>query len=328
MTCRLLIGVSMACLLAGAASGQTLTVDTLEDRTDFGGARQVADLPGPDGRVSFREAVYATNNTPGPQTVEFAIPQSEWWLVDTMALLKLEYGVFLVTDDETTFDFSTQTDFTGDTNPDGTEVGIYGLEANGWGTPAIIVNADHCVFRGLGAVLVAVPSHVLGLAAIAVFALWARVLPPGGFGPGPRPDLWHLVLPVVVLSLHFLGRYLRFVETGLRAALHSEHLWAARARGLSEGRVVLAHGLPMVLLPLLPLVAQTLPTLFSGALLVERIFDFPGMGLLIHESITFGDLEVALVLALIYAALTMIASGLADLGHLWLDPRARQEEGR
>jgi hypothetical protein len=152
MTCRLPIGVSMVCLLAGAASGQTLTVDTLEDRTDFGGARQVADLPGPDGRVSFREAVYATNNTPGPQTVEFAIPQSEWWLVDTMALLKLEYGVFLVTDDGTTFDFSTQTDFTGDTNPDGMEVGIYGLEANGWGTPAIIVNADHCVFRGLGEV--------------------------------------------------------------------------------------------------------------------------------------------------------------------------------
>jgi peptide/nickel transport system permease protein len=182
------------------------------------------------------------------------------------------------------------------------------------------------LIRGLGAVLVAVPSHVLGLSAIAVFSLWARVLPPGGFGPGPTPDLGHLVLPVMVLSLHFLGRYLRFVETGLQAALQDEHLWAARARGLSEGRVVWVHGLPMVLLPLLPLIAQTLPTLFSGALLVERIFDFPGMGLLIHESILFGDLEVALVLALIYAALTMFASGLADLGHLWLDPRARREE--
>jgi hypothetical protein len=137
-------------LLSTTALGQTITVNTLEDISDFGGARQVGDLPGPDGLVSFREAVTAANNTPGPQTIAFAIPMDQWWLVDDMAVLKLEDGAFIVRDDQTTIDFSTQTDFTGDTNPHGREVGIYGLQSNGWGQPAIIVMASECEIRGLG----------------------------------------------------------------------------------------------------------------------------------------------------------------------------------
>ncbi len=149
------IAVSAASVLVTAATAQTvITVDTINDVTDFGGARQVGDLPGPDGRVSFREAVIAANNTTGPQAIHFAIPQSDWWnLVDDAAILALEDGPFYITGDETTVDFSTQTDFTGDTNPDGTEVGIYGFEVNGWGTPAIIIAASDCTIRGLGDVM-------------------------------------------------------------------------------------------------------------------------------------------------------------------------------
>lgn len=146
------IAIIAACALASAAHAQTVTVNTLFDVSDFGGSHMVADLPGPDGKVSFREAVTATNNNTGPQTIEFAIPQNEWWFSDEMAVLRLEDGVFIVTDNETTFDFSTQTDFTGDTNPNGREVGIYGLEVNGLGAPAILVLSDDCVFRGLGIV--------------------------------------------------------------------------------------------------------------------------------------------------------------------------------
>lgn len=147
-----LTAVCMALGIVPALRAQTVTVNTLEDVSDFGGAQQVANLPGPDGLISFREALAAANNTAGPQTIAFAIPQDQWWLVSEMAILKLEDGAFLVTDDETTIDFLTQTDYSGDTNPSGTEVGIYGLEGNGWGTPAIIVLADHCTFRGLGKV--------------------------------------------------------------------------------------------------------------------------------------------------------------------------------
>lgn len=144
--------LGLAAPLAGAtasASGETLTVTTLHDVRDFGGAQRVADLPGPDGRVSFGEAVAAANNEPGPQTIHFAIPLAEYWLVKQVALLELETGPFLLSDDGTTIDFRTQTTFAGDTNPNGWEVGIYGLEPNGWGVAAILVAADDCTLIGL-----------------------------------------------------------------------------------------------------------------------------------------------------------------------------------
>ncbi len=139
----------LAPLCGAAASAQTITVTTLHDVRDFGGPQRIADLPGPDGRVSFGEAVAAANNEPGPQTIHFAIPPGEYWLVPQIALLELEIGPFILSDDGTTIDFRTQTAFAGDTNPNGWEVGIFGLEPNGWGVAAIIVAADDCTVIGL-----------------------------------------------------------------------------------------------------------------------------------------------------------------------------------
>ncbi len=139
-------------LLLGAppwASGELITVTTLHDVRDFGGAQRVDDLPGPDGRISFGEAVTAANNEPGPQTIHFAIPAAEYWLVSNVALLELELGPFVLSDDGTTVDFRTQTSFAGDTNPGGWEVGIYGLEPNGWGIAAILITGDGCTVIGL-----------------------------------------------------------------------------------------------------------------------------------------------------------------------------------
>ena len=89
--------------------------------------------------MSFGEAVTAANNEPGPQTIHFAIPLGEYWLVNQIALLELEIGPFVLTDDATTIDFRTQTAFAGNTNTNGWEVGIYGLEPNGWGVAAMLV---------------------------------------------------------------------------------------------------------------------------------------------------------------------------------------------
>src|SRR5262245_56636930 len=142
-------GAWLALGVAGA-NAQTITVTTLHDLTDFGGAQQVVDLPGPDGQISLKEACIAANNTPGPQTIGFAIPTSEFWLITDIALIELEVGPFVLTDAATTIDFTTQTTNIGDTNPNGPDVGIYGLEPNGWGSPAIIITGDNCVVRGLG----------------------------------------------------------------------------------------------------------------------------------------------------------------------------------
>lgn len=140
----------LACVVPGArAADETITVTTLEDVRDFSGAQRFADLPGPDGLVSFGEAVEAANNEPGPQTIHFAIPPSEYWLIPEIALLKLEIGPFVIRDAGTTVDFRTQTAFAGDTNPAGWEVGVYGLEPNGWGVAAILLLANDCTLIGL-----------------------------------------------------------------------------------------------------------------------------------------------------------------------------------
>jgi hypothetical protein len=147
-----LFATALSLLVSSNAIAETLTVTTLIDVSDFSGSQQISDLPGPDGRVSFREAVTAANNTAGPQTIAFAIPTTEFWLFTDMALLELEQGPFFLNDSDTTVDFTTQTANIGNTNPNGPEVGIYGLEANGWGIAAIFINGDNCVIKGLGGV--------------------------------------------------------------------------------------------------------------------------------------------------------------------------------
>lgn len=115
-----LVAGTLSSVLAAAGTAQTIVVDTANDVTDFGGAQQVADLPGPDGKVSLPEAGLASDNTPGVQTIGFHIPENEWeyqWLFPGRAVLKpfLGFRVF----DTAILDGTTQTAFTGDSNPDG-----------------------------------------------------------------------------------------------------------------------------------------------------------------------------------------------------------------
>ncbi len=151
MTAALIFAAStMAAPFQVPLSGETITVTTCNDVSDFSGAQQVSDLPGPDGRVSFREACAAANNTPGGQTIAFAIPVADFWWWTDLALLKSEQGAFFITDSNTTVDFTTQTTNIGDTNPTGLEVMIYNLVPNWMGIPAIFVKGNDCLIKGLG----------------------------------------------------------------------------------------------------------------------------------------------------------------------------------
>lgn len=119
-----LAGLLLAC--CGLAQAQVITVNTSSDVVDFGGAQRVENLPGPDGRVSLAEAGLASDNTPGVQTIGFAVPQNEWeyqWLFPGRVVLRpfLGFRVFQTA----IIDATTQTDFTGDTYPDGGEVVIW-----------------------------------------------------------------------------------------------------------------------------------------------------------------------------------------------------------
>jgi hypothetical protein len=209
----LLLALVLAMPASVARAQTVITVTTLDDVSDFSGLQQVSDLPGPDGRVSFREAVTAANNTPGPQTIAFAIPPAEFWLVPDVGLLRLEQGAFFLNDSGTTVDFSTQTTNMGDTNPNGPEIGIYGLEPNGWGIAAIFMNGNSCVVKGLGKVyqrgyavqIVGNTNRVIGCqidgplhAAVSISGYMGGPTPSGNIVGGTAPGEGNILTGLVI----------------------------------------------------------------------------------------------------------------------------------
>jgi peptide/nickel transport system permease protein len=185
--------------------------------------------------------------------------------------------------------------------------------------------------RTLGALTLAgvsAPIHILALLAILVFAVVLGWLPTGGVhgiaDPSMASKARHAVLPIGVTAVFFASRYLRFLRGSLADALAAEHVQAARAKGLDERRILLAHVLPNALLPLITVVAQSLPVLFSGTVVLERAFAYPGIGLLIFESIDQDDPLVAVVAVTIGSAITMVAMAAGDEAYALADPRTRR----
>lgn len=140
---------------AARMPAQTVFVTTTADVVDFGGAKTVTDLPGPDGKVSLREACIAANNTAGAQTIGFHVPNGQWGTGITGPVL-INAGVsFPITSDDTTVDGTTQTAFTGDTNPNGAEVSFFStsVDVNQIQSGIFAITSDHNVFVGLGDML-------------------------------------------------------------------------------------------------------------------------------------------------------------------------------
>jgi peptide/nickel transport system permease protein len=133
--------------------------------------------------------------------------------------------------------------------------------------------------------------------------------------------LQHLVLPVLTLAVVNVAVWSRFQRAALIDELGSDHVAAARARGLSERRVVIAHGLRTSLAPMVTLVALDLGAVLSGAVITESVFSWPGMGLLLRDAALARDVNVAMGIVMIGAVAMVLANLLADLLYAALDPR-------
>ena len=172
---------------------------------------------------------------------------------------------------------------------------------------------------------ISVPSFWLGLLLIIVFAVILGVLPAGGMGTVEAASLWgnlkYLVLPVASLTIASAGGYIRYMRASMLETLRQDFIRTAWAKGLSGRRVVLGHGLPNALIPVITIIALDFGTLFSGALITETIFAYPGMGKLIFDSIMGNDFNLALVALLFATLLTLVGNLLADIAYAWLDPR-------
>ncbi len=172
------------------------------------------------------------------------------------------------------------------------------------------------------------PSFWLALLLILLFAVELGWLPPGGVASVGDGGLWdrarHLVLPVLTLTLLSVGTFLRFTRAALIEALGEDFMRTARAKGCSRAAQLWVHALPHALLPLITVAALHFGTLLSGALVVETVFAYAGMGKLIYDAILGNDYNLALAALMLGALLTLSANLLADLLYLRLDPRIRE----
>jgi peptide/nickel transport system permease protein len=199
-----------------------------------------------------------------------------------------------------------------------------------------VVRPGSFVDHGLGwtgLVLASVPAFWLGLMAILLFAVAIPIFPPSSahsigadalsFPARAADALWHVALPALVLGLGSAGVVARFVRAGLLKALGEGFVRAARARGASRTRLLAAHALPAAAGPVITLAGLQLPVLVSGALVVEVVFGWPGMGRVTYDAVMAQDLPVVLASVLLATILVIAGSLLADLGLALVDPRLR-----
>ena len=178
----------------------------------------------------------------------------------------------------------------------------------------------------------ALPGFWLAQLAILVVALRAGLLPAGGLndaraghtGAAAVVDTArHLVLPALVLAVSEVALLVRVTRAGLLAEGGREYVRTARAKGASDRQVVRHHALPNALLPIVTVVGSRVGFLVSGAVLVESVFNWPGLGRLLVESGQSGDHPVILGIVLLVALAVVVANLVTDLVYAWIDPRIR-----
>lgn len=171
---------------------------------------------------------------------------------------------------------------------------------------------------GLGLIGISIPSFVVGAVLLIVFGLWLGAFPVGGWG---RPS--QVVLPALTLSLPYAAYISRLVRSSLLDALSEDYIRTARAKGLSEHRVLFDHALQNALLPVLSYIGPAAAAIFTGSFVVERVFNVPGMGTHVVESINSRDQTLILATVMIYSVLLATFNLAVDLLYGWIDPRIR-----
>ena len=181
---------------------------------------------------------------------------------------------------------------------------------------------------------ISLPVFWFGIMIIYIFAEVLKIFPAGGMQtPGIYTQgLWavitdkakYAILPTLVLSIFYTGIWLRYMRSSMLEVLPKDFIRTARAKGLSESTVILKHALRNALIPVITILALSIPSLFGGAVLTETVFSWSGIGRLQYDAVINNDYYVAIVVFLISAMLVMIGNLLADTLYVLIDPRMRK----
>jgi peptide/nickel transport system permease protein len=162
------------------------------------------------------------------------------------------------------------------------------------------------------------PQFWVGIVLIQIFAVRLRWLPVAGVG-----SVWHYVLPAFTLGWFVVAGMMRLLRSSMLDILGSEFVKLARIKGMPEGTVVWKHALRNAMIPVLTFGAIYLAALITGAILVETVFAWPGIGQLIYQGIVFRDFPVVQAVVLLTAGLVTSVNLLVDILYAYLDPRIR-----
>lgn len=133
----------------------------------------------------------------------------------------------------------------------------------------------------------------------------------------------HLILPVVTLTVVSVGNLMRYTRTNMLEVLNSDYIRTARAKGLSESKVINYHAFRNILIPIVTLLGSTIPTLFGGAMITETLFQIPGIGYTSYQCLVQGDVPFTMFYMVFLAILTLAGTLIADILYAIVDPRVR-----
>ena len=170
---------------------------------------------------------------------------------------------------------------------------------------------------------VSMPIFWLGLLLILLFAVKLGWLPSSGLDHGARS----LILPAITLGFNYMANIMRTTRSSMLEAIRQDFIRTARAKGVSERRVIYDHALGNALMPTITIIGMDVGTLLGGVVLTETVFSIPGMGRLLVEGINQRDTPVVLGCLVVMALTVAVSNLIVDLIYAWIDPRIRAQYG-
>ena len=208
---------------------------------------------------------------------------------------------------------------------------IFGLALgarSGWRRGGIVDR----IGNGLSLIFYSMPYFVIGMPLIIIFAAGLHWFPTSGMStPGGNKDLLatlidlgrHLVLPLTAISLGLIGAYSILMRASIIETRAEDYVTTARAKGISDGRILRSHAFPNALLPMVTLIAINLGYVVAGAITAEIVFNWPGIGVLTVQALDARDYPLLQAIFLFVAVAVVFANLAADLIYGYLDPRVR-----